>query len=59
MCHLVGVEDDGLLRVVLLHHLDGDPGDSGLEVGLLSVHHAPRVQLPGSLDTGHVTQLYT
>ena len=59
VCHLVGVEDDGLLRVVLLHHLDGDPGDGGLEVGLLSVHHAPRVQLPGSLDTGHVTQLYT
>ena len=59
MCHLVGVEDDGLLRVVLLHHLDGDPGDGGLEVGLLSVHHAPRVQLPGSLHTGHVTQLYT
>ena len=51
VCHLVGVEDDGLLRVVLLHHLDGDPGDGGLEVGLLSVHHAPHVQLPGSLDT--------
>ena len=46
MCHLVGVEDDGLFRVVLLHYLNGDPGDGGLEVGLLSVHHAP----PGSLD---------
>ena len=51
MCHLVGVEDDGLLRVVLLHHLDGDPSNGWLEVGLLSVHHAPHVQLAGGLDT--------
>ena len=47
--NLIGVEDDGLLCVELLHHLHGDAVDGRLEVGLLRVHHHPHVHLLGGL----------
>ena len=49
---LIGVEDDGLLRVELLHHLHGDAVDGGLEVGLLGVNHHADVEVLGGLERG-------
>merc|ERR1719234_3043494 len=59
---LVGVEHHRLLPVILGHHLHRDPGDGGLEVGLLSVHHHPHVHVLGRLEHGvdpaeHVLEL--
>ena len=47
---LVGVEHNGLLRVVLLHHLQGQAGDGWLEVGLLSINHHTDIQILCSLS---------
>ena len=46
---LVGVEDDGLLGVELLHHLHGEAVDGGLEVGLLRVNQHADVEVLGGL----------
>lgn len=40
---LVRIEDDGLVLVVLAHHLEGDARDGWLEVGLFGVYHYPNV----------------
>ena len=47
---LVGVEHNGLLRVVLLHHLQGQAGDGWLEVSLLGINHHTDIQILCSLS---------
>lgn len=49
---LVRVEDDGLLSVVLALHLQRQPADGRLEVGLLRVHHQTDAVLHGMLAMG-------
>lgn len=51
---LVGVEDDGLLLVVLLHHLHREAGNGWLEVCLFSIHHDPHISCSGILEKNKV-----
>ena len=47
---LVGVEHNGLLCVVLLHHLQGQAGDGWLKVSLLGINHQTDIQILCSLS---------
>lgn len=49
---LVSVEDDGLFSVVHPLHLQRQPADGRLEVGLLRVHHQTDAVLQGMLGMG-------
>lgn len=48
--HLVSVEDNALLSVVLFHELHGEPGDGGLKVSLLCVHHHANIHVLCGLE---------
>lgn len=58
ICHsylevaLVRVEDDGLFSVVLPLHLQRQPADGRLQVGLLCIHHQTHAVLQGMLGRG-------